>query len=221
MKTTLTDESTLITAARGGDLEAFNQIVLAQQDFLFRLAVNILGDEDGAEDATQDAFISAFRGLGSFRGGSLRAWLTRVVINICYDQLRRAKRHPAMPLEQHDDYGEEMDNLPWLVDASSLPEEQVEARELERAIQQALSGLPDQYRLAAVLVDVQGLSYEEAAEVLRVPVGTVKSRLARARLALRLARGRPDMLPHAWSHPAPGPRARICLTPLPGKRCKC
>ncbi|HEY5903297.1 MAG TPA: sigma-70 family RNA polymerase sigma factor [Anaerolineales bacterium] len=202
MKSTLYDERSMLRAARDGDLEAFNQIVLAYQSFLFRTALNILGDEDAAEDATQEALISAFRGLGGFRGESLRSWLARVVINACYDQLRHQRRRPAVPLEQYDEFDQEMDAAPWLLDPAATPDEQVEERELQRAVQRGLQAMPPKYRLAAILVDLQGLAYEEAAEILRVPVGTVKSRLARARLALRgsLA-SQPDLLPTHLASP--------------------
>ena len=86
------DEQTLIHSAQRGDLEAFNQLVLLYQDFLFRVAMNILRDEDAAADATQQAFISAFRNLQTFRGDSLRSWLSRIVVNACYDELRRVSR---------------------------------------------------------------------------------------------------------------------------------
>jgi RNA polymerase sigma-70 factor (ECF subfamily) len=196
MKPMLYDERSVLQLAREGDLEAFNQIVLAYQGFLFRTAFNILGDEDAAEDATQEAFISAFRSLRGFRGESLRSWLARVVVNACYDQLRHQRRRPAIPLEQHDEFDQEMDAAAWMLDPSASPEEQVEARQLQRAIRSGLQTLPTQYRLAAVLVDLQGLSYEEAAEILGVPVGTVKSRLARARLALRASlASQPGLLP--------------------------
>ena len=179
------DEQACVRSAQRGDLEAFNQLVLFHQSFLFRTAVNILGDEDAAEDATQEALISAFRNLRTFRGKVLRSWLARVLVNACYDQLRRQRRHPVFPLEQTDDYDNEMDPAPWLADGARLPQEQVEDRELQRLLQSGLQSLSPHYRAAEVLVDVESLSYEEAAEILRVPVGTVKSRVARARLALR------------------------------------
>jgi RNA polymerase sigma-70 factor (ECF subfamily) len=158
--------------------------------------VNILRDEDAAEDAVQEAFISAFRNIRSFRGSSLKAWLMRVVVNSCYDQLRRLRRHPSMPLDGLDEYDQEIESPSWLADPSSLPEEQVEARERVQAIQEGLNGLPLPYRLVIVLVDIQGMAYEDAADALRVPLGTVKSRLARARLALRASlTARPDLQP--------------------------
>lgn len=211
MKNTLIGESSLLLSAQRGDLESFNQLVLMYQGFLFRTALGILGDEDAAADATQDALISAFRNLGSFRGTSLRGWLARITINTCYDQLRRERRHPSVPLEPVDAAERELDFASWLADPADLPQRQVERRELERAIQQGLQRLDPKFRAVAVLVDLQGLSYEEAAEVLRVPVGTVKSRLARARLALRKYLGRiPGLVP--WDV-APG-TARVRIEEL-------
>ena len=193
------DEQTLIRAAQRGDLEAFNQLVLLYQDFLFRIAMNILGDEDIAGDATQQAFLSAFRNLRSFRGGSLRSWLSRITVNACYDELRRVARSKDTPLQVYDQDGEEMGPALWLSDPSPSPEEQAERLDLVDAIQNSLQALPEHYRLAVQLVDVEGLSYEETAATLDLPVGTVKSRLARARNALRTAlQGYPDLIPSAY-----------------------
>jgi RNA polymerase sigma-70 factor (ECF subfamily) len=207
MPSILVDEQSLIRKAQRGDLESFNQLVLAYQSFLFRTAVNILGDEDSAEDATQEALISAFRNLRSFRGQILRSWLTRVLVNACYDQLRHQRRHPTLPLEITDDFDNEMDPAPWLADGARLPQDQVEDRELQRVLQRGLQSLSPHYRAAAVLVDVESLSYEEASQILKVPVGTVKSRVARARLALRTALSRdPGLL--AWEVHTPQSRLR-------------
>jgi len=185
MQTHPFDETALVRSARNGDLEAFNQLALRHQSYLFRTAVNILGDEDAAEDATQETLISAFRNLHTFRGKVLRSWLTRVLVNACYDHFRRLNRHPSIALEITDDYDNEMDPAPWMADDTPLPQEQVESRELQRLLQKGLQSLSPNYRAAVVLVDVESLSYEEASQALRVPVGTVKSRVARARLALR------------------------------------
>src|SRR5260370_25776001 len=104
------DESALIRDAQGGNLDAFNTIVLNYQDSLFNIALRILGDPERAADATQEAFLSAFRGITSYRGGSFRAWLIRTVTNACYDELRRQKRRPTTPLEPEREGGDDTDS---------------------------------------------------------------------------------------------------------------
>ncbi len=179
------DESALIRSAQGGDLNAFNTLVLAYQDSLFNTALRILGDDELAADATQDAFLSAFRSLASFRGGSFKSWLLRTVTNVCYDELRRQKRRPTTRLEPDARDGDEMESPRWLADPALTPAQQAEADELEHAIQHCLESLPLEFRTVVVLADIQGLDYSEVASVARVPLGTIKSRLARARLRLR------------------------------------
>lgn len=180
------DEVALIQAAVQGDLTAFNRLVLAYQEIAFNVANRMLDDPDAAEDATQTAFISAYRNLKSYRGGSFRAWVLRMVTNTCYDELRRRKRRPVVSLEPVDDEtSEEIESPRWLADEGPGPEDQLETAELERAIQRCINGLPEDFRSVILLVDVQGLDYQEAAEITRTPLGTVKSRLARARLKMR------------------------------------
>jgi RNA polymerase sigma-70 factor, ECF subfamily len=179
------DELALITSAQHGDLDAFNDIVLAYQDILFNTALRILGDDELAADATQDAFISAFRSLNTYRGGSFKAWLLRTVTNACYDELRRKKRRPTTPLEPDAADGDEMDTPRWLADPALTPEQSAEAVELEHAIQHCLENLPLEFRTVVVMADLQGLDYTEVATATRAPLGTIKSRLARARLRLR------------------------------------
>ena len=193
------DEPALIRSAQGGDLDAFNTLVLHYQDALFNAALRILGDEDLAEDAAQEAFLSAFRNLNSYRGGSFRAWLMRTVTNACYDELRRRKRHPTSALEPDGQDGDEVESPRWLADPGLTPEQQAEARELEHAIQHCLQGLPAEFRAVVVLADIQGLDYTEVAAALRAPLGTIKSRLARARLRLReCLQGFAELLPPAF-----------------------
>lgn len=182
---TSTPEKTLISAAQRGDLEAFNQLVLRYQNLLFGIALRLLNDEDVASDAVQEALISAFRRFHTFRGDSLRSWLARVVVNACYDEMRKKRRQHSVPLEQYNAEGDEIETSYWLVDAQADPELQFETSELEGAIQRSLNKLPHIYRLMLVLVDIEGLSYEEAAMAAHIPVGTVKSRLARARLQMQ------------------------------------
>jgi RNA polymerase sigma-70 factor (ECF subfamily) len=179
------DEPALIQAALRGDLDSFNRLVLSYQDIVYNQAYRMMGEAAAAEDATQDAFISAYKNLRAYRGGSFRAWLLRIVTNACYDELRRRKRRPTTPLEPTDVEDEEVESPHWLADPSQTPEEAAESNELQQAIQRCLDGLPEEFRTVVVLVDVQGLDYSEAGTAVGSPVGTVKSRLARARLRLR------------------------------------
>jgi len=163
---------------------------------VFNTALRILGDEDLASDATQEAFLSAFRSIGSFRGGSFKAWLMRTVTNACYDELRRQKRRPSVPLEPETDDGEEIDSPRWLADPSMSPEQKAEADEVEHAIQHCLNNLPIEFKTVVVMADIQGMDYSEVAIAVRVPLGTIKSRLARARLRLReCLQGFSELLP--------------------------
>ncbi len=191
------DEAALIRAAQRGNLDAFNELVLTYQHRIYNLAYRILGDPAAAEDATQETFIAAYRKIGSFRGGSFISWLLRIVANRCYDELRRQKRRPSIPLEEID-VGEEEAN-PALINGGESPEERAERAELARFLQAAITTLPPDQRMVLVLSDVEGLSYAEIAATVGVPVGTVKSRLARARARLRdLLQERGELLPRAY-----------------------
>ncbi len=193
------DEPALIQSAQHGDLDAFNTLVLHYQDMVFNTAVRVLGDDDLAADASQEAFISAFRSLSTFRGGSFKAWLMRTVTNACYDELRRQKRKPTTPLEPETADGEEVDSPKSLADPNLTPAQKAEADELEHAIQHCLDALPTEFRTAVVLADIQGLDYSEVATASKIPLGTVKSRVARARLRLReCLRGFEELLPSAF-----------------------
>jgi len=193
------DETALINSAQQGDLDAFNTIILHYQDTVFNTALRILGDEDQAQDAAQEAFISAFQSIKSFRGGSFKAWIMRTVTNACYDELRRQKRRPTTPLEPETSDGEEIDSPKWLEDKSMTPAQKAEADELEHAIQHCLDALPNEFRSVVVLADIQGMDYSEVATSARVPLGTIKSRLARARLRLReCLRSFEELLPQTF-----------------------
>jgi RNA polymerase sigma-70 factor (ECF subfamily) len=179
------DEAALIGAAQQGDLDSFNRLVLAYQDQVYNHAYWMMGETEPAEDAVQEAFISAYRNIHSFRGGSFRAWILRIVSNVCYDEIRRRKRRPTTPLEPVDDLNEEMESPSWLADPSESPEEAAQRQELNRAIQKCLQDLPAEFLMVVVLVDIDGVDYAEAALEIGKPIGTVKSRLARGRLRLR------------------------------------
>ncbi|MBK5108788.1 MAG: sigma-70 family RNA polymerase sigma factor [Anaerolineales bacterium] len=192
------DEAGLIQDAQRGDLEAFNRLILAYQDRVYNQAFRVLGEYQSADDATQEAFISAYKSIRSFRGGSFRAWLLRIVTNACYDELRRKKRRPTTPLEPVDDEGDEIESPNWIADSGELPEDNIVRAELADAIQACLDQLSEDFRVVVVLVDVQGLDYLEASEVIGKPLGTIKSRLARARNRMReCLQGFWELLPHS------------------------
>ncbi len=187
------DELALIASAQKGDLRAFNQLVLLYQSMAYNVAYRILTDPDAAADATQDAFFSAYKSMKKFRGGSFKAWLLRIVTNACYDQLRVKKRRPTSSL---DDLPVESDHSQFLRDESESPDEFLERQELGHFLQHGISALPIEQRAVLVLSDVQGLSYQEVAEIMDLSLGTVKSRLSRGRARLRdflLERG--ELLP--------------------------
>ncbi|HLF73121.1 MAG TPA: sigma-70 family RNA polymerase sigma factor [Anaerolineales bacterium] len=186
-------EALLVRSASEGDLEAFNRLVLKYQDLAYHHAYALLGDPAAAEDAAQDSFIRAFQNLSGFRGGSFRAWILKIVTNTAYDLLRRSKRHPSLPLFPEDEYGEEIESPVWLADPGPSTPEIVEQKEFAQEIYRILDELPEAYRSVIMLVDLQGLDYEEAATTLSIPIGTVKSRLARARLQMQeKLRSRPE-----------------------------
>lgn len=180
-----TDEASLIASAQRGNLDAFNELVLAYQDRVYNLAYRIMGDPASASDATQEAFISAFENIKGFRGkypSSFKSWLMRIVSNACYDELRRRKRQPATSIE---DFEIDEEANPALISETEGPEEIAERGAMVRAIEAGIETLPPEQRVTLVLADVQGFSYEEVAEATDAPLGTVKSRLARARAKLR------------------------------------
>ena len=191
----------LISQAQQGDLEAFNRLILAYQSQVYNLALRLMGDPASASDATQEAFISAFRGLRRFRGGSFKAWLLRIVRNACYDEFRRWSRRPSISLDDvsPSSVGPEPEGYVKLTSTDESPEEAMESAELAQAIQDCLDRLQPDSRILAVLVDVQGHNYQEAAAVIGKPIGTVKSRLSRARAKLRdCLQGYRELLPSAF-----------------------
>lgn len=177
-----TDELSLIAAAKRGDVAAFNRLVQMFQGVVYNVAYRVLHDQDAAADATQEAFLSAFHALPDFRGGSFKAWLLRIVTNGCYDQLRAARRRPTTSL---DDMEVDQDHSSWLLDDSESPEDYALRQDLGRTIQSGLDELPPDQRITVILSDIQGLSYEEIAASTGVELGTVKSRLSRARARMR------------------------------------
>lgn len=179
------DEHSLIEAAKRGDVEAFNQLVLHYQDMAYTVAYRVMGEPDAAADATQEAFISAYRKLHQFRGDRFKSWLLRIVTNACYDELRRRQRRPATSLDGLHDVTAASAADVRLYSTQENPEQAAQRSELSEAIQDCINDLPDNQRAIAVLADVEGYPYQDIADILQLPLGTIKSRLSRARARLR------------------------------------
>lgn len=184
------DEAKLMELAQVGDASSFDQLVEAHYVTVYNTAYRMLGDADAACDATQTTFIRAFDALKSFRGASaFSTWLYRIAMNVCLDDLRRRKHQPlSLVTEESEDAPPEEREIP---DEADEPGAKAEQRERQTIVQQAISQLPDDYRAIIVMYDIRGLSYQEICEALDIPLGTVKSRLNRARHALR-----EEMEPH-------------------------
>jgi RNA polymerase sigma factor (sigma-70 family) len=178
-----------LKAAQRGDIAAFNTLVVVHQRLVFNVCYRTLGNGEDAADATQDALLSAFRGIKAFNGpaSGLRSWLLRIAVNACYDQLRRRQRRPTESLDALGvaDADHESSVAERLPDPGIGPEQHSLGAETAHNIQAALDQLAPDQRMTVVLCDVQGLSYEEAAAAMAVELGTVKSRLSRARAQLR------------------------------------
>ena len=186
------DDEALLERSRHGDRDAFAALVTRYQDELYTMAFRLLGNTADAADVVQETFLRAYVKLPELRGASVRAWLYRVAVNCGHDVQRRAVRRPAEPLE--DSAG----NIVELPDPGLGPEATALARERAAAVREALLALPETFRVAVVLRDVNDLTYEEMAESLRIPLGTVRSRLSRGRALLATAlRATPALAAHA------------------------
>lgn len=185
-----------VSAAKDGDVEAFNQLVRMYEGRVYGLAYRMLGDSDSAADVAQDTFISAFKAIKRFREGSFAAWLLRIATNACYDVLRAQKRRRTTSMDQllagdDDSPGEQFED-------QSLPLDQhMINRELQAAIQAGLATLPEDQRAVLIMCDIQGFAYEEIAAATDTQLGTVKSRLSRARAKLRNYLKSRELLPTA------------------------
>ena len=175
-------EVTLIERARNGDARSFEELARIEERALYRHAARIVGPGPDAEDVVQDALFSAWRSIRSFEGTSFRAWLFRIVTNRALDRIRARKRRPELPLDPPDD-----EEIVWAEPAAPGPDlvEMASSREALVAVEEALRRVPEEQRAALLLRDVEGFAYEEIAVITSVEVGTVKSRIHRARVAVR------------------------------------
>ena len=187
-----TGDEELVVLARGGDLDAFNRLVDRYQGSVYSLCVRLLGNREAAEDAAHEAFLSAYRALDRFHGGSFRSWVLRIAANEAKDELRRRRRKDgATSLEAIFDRQESPVEIP---DPSEGAEVIVERHDFGRALEIALGDLPFEQRQAVLLVDVYEFAYEEVARLTKASVGTVKSRIHRGRERLRQAMiARPEL----------------------------
>jgi RNA polymerase sigma-70 factor (ECF subfamily) len=182
MQTAVADELTLVERCRSGDAAAFDSLVAKYASQVYNLAYRMVGDPDDADDVAQEVFLRVHRAIKSFRGSSsFTTWIYRVATNVCLDELKRRKRRPALA-----EWSEQEEAA---VDPSPAglgdPEATALRRERQDLVQRAIRSLPEAQRAVLVLYDLQGLSYDEIAEALGASLGTVKSRLNRARVALK------------------------------------
>ena len=176
------EEEQWIRAAQLGDVDGFNRLVETYQALAYNVALRTLGGREDAADATQEAFLSAYRGIDGFRGGAFKSWLLRIVVNACYDLRRRERRRPATSM---DSIVEELGEAPWADEDAPDPEDLAISQETLTTIERALAELPVDQRIVITLVDLQGCSYEEAADAMSCAIGTIRSRLARGRARFR------------------------------------
>lgn len=177
-------ERELVARAKKGDTDAFEQLMLDSQDRVYTLCLRMTGDREDALDLAQEAFLNAWRGLPAFQGNSsFSTWVYRLASNACIDFLRKRRRRQDREDPRSLDDGEAP--LPEPVDPRGTPEEELERGELRRAVERGLQALPEHHRQVLIMRELSGLSYQEIGETLGLDLGTVKSRIARARLALK------------------------------------
>lgn len=177
------NEMLIIQQVQTGDVNAFELLLREYEKNVYNLALRMVKNPDDAADMTQEAFIKAYNSLSSFRGDSkFSVWLYRIVSNVCLDYLRSVSRHPSVSLSVENDEGEETElDIP---DESQSPEELLERKLTLESVRRGLDALPEDYRQILLLREIQGLSYDEISDILSLELGTVKSRIFRARKKL-------------------------------------
>jgi len=179
------DERALIQRCKDGDIDAFDELVTRYEKRVFNFALQITGNYDDAGDVAQEAFVRVFNSIGTFRGDAVfTTWIYRIITNVYLDERKKAKRHRQTSL---DDYIELEENSVsrQFEDESPTPDQLAENKERSAVVQKAITSLPEYQKLIVTMYHVHNKSYEEIAEILRLPIGTVKSRLNRARRALK------------------------------------
>jgi RNA polymerase sigma-70 factor, ECF subfamily len=194
------DDELAIARTLKGDFNAFNELVLKYQQFAYSVAYRMLQTKELAADAVQDSFLKAFSALRSFRGGSFKSWLIRIVVNTCYDSLRLERRLPTEGIREEPSYDDNDSSFHPLIDRDERPQAFVERMELSTQIELGLRSLPAEQRLVLALCDIHGYGYDEISQITGMAIGTVKSRISRARLKLReFLLLQPELLPAGLS----------------------
>jgi RNA polymerase sigma-70 factor (ECF subfamily) len=184
------DDRDLVGRARRGDQEAFTQLIVQYQVPLYNMALRMVGRPEDAADIAQEAFLRAWEKIRTLREAPFKSWLFQIAANLCYDHFRRGRRVGVMPEE------DQTSNVVGLGIATPDPQERAETNERSRLVRESIAALDHDMRIAIVLRDVNGMAYEEIAGILRVPLGTVKSRIARARAQVQeRLQQHPDFFP--------------------------
>ncbi len=177
-------ELKLVERSKGGDLTAFEDLVLMYQKRIYNLSFRMMGNEEDACDMTQEAFLKAFKSIGKFNSKSaFGTWVYRIAVNTCIDELRKRKKVKLYPIVHNDNLKGDGSRL--IVDTGDLPEERIERRETAEQVQRAINNLAKEHKAVIILRDIQGKTYSEVANILKLNIGTVKSRISRARQSLK------------------------------------
>jgi len=179
------NERDLVERAKSGEVEAFEQLILNCQKKVFNIAYRMIGNYDDANELAQEVFLRAFRSMKKFKGDALfSTWIYKVTVNVCLDEIRKRKKKIVVSLDQEIEIkdGEVKRQIP---DNAPTPDIELETKELKNAVNESIQQLPDDYKSIIVLRDIQGFSYFEISKIVNCPEGTVKSRISRARKALK------------------------------------
>jgi len=181
----INNEKDLIEKAKSGDIEAFEQLIISCEKKVFNIAYRMIGNYDDANELAQEVFIKAFRSIKNFKGDSLfSTWIYKITANVCLDELRKRKNKNIVSLDQDIELNDG-DVKRQISDNAPSPDMEVESKEIKTIVNESIQQLPDDYKSVIILRDIQGFSYDEISKIVNCPEGTVKSRLNRARQALK------------------------------------
>ena len=189
------NEKALVERARSGDIEAFEKLIEGCQKKVFNIAFRMIGNYDDANELAQEVFLKAFRSIKKFKGDSLfSTWIYKVTANVCLDEIRRRKNKRVFSLDEEVEYGDG-DLKRQIPDNAPTPDVEVEINEIKKVVNKSIQELPNDYKSIIILRDIQGLSYDEISKIFDCPEGTVKSRINRARQALKkILQGKKELL---------------------------